>query len=208
MNNNKFLSIFEWINEEPQQYGCIMLEADISDWEAIHLSGIDENDIYVKPNCDEYGLEYTPHVTLLYGIHEDEIDPSVILDMMEQKLNPIEVEIKEIDVFENEEYDVVKYNVPLTKELQYYRNLFLESFENTQTFKDYKPHMTLCYCIKGTGPKYKKTLNKPFKVKFNKAIYSYHKKDGSDKLVRRVINIEPEINSISNDIVKSKIINK
>lgn len=196
---NKFLSVQQWLNEKKKEeeplYGCVMMEPrKIEGWEELHLAGIDEDDIYDTIN-GEYGKETQPHITILYGIHEDEVDPSVIVDMMEQKMKPVKVEISEIDIFENEKYDVVKYNVPVTKQLLKYRDMFLTSFENTQTFKDYHPHMTIAYVKPGTGKKYKKKLNNPFEVEFIRGVYSYHKivkGDEEPELIRRVVNVEPE----------------
>lgn len=206
---DKFLSIDNWLLEQKKEepvYGCVMMEpSKIKGWEENHLSGIDEEDVYVKPMDDSYGLEEQPHITVLYGIHEDEVDPSVVVDMMEQKMDPIKVQIKEIDVFENKEYDVVKYNVPVTKELQAYRDMFMESFANTQKFPEFHPHMTIAYVKPGKGKKYKKILNEPFDVRFVKAVYSYHKDGQQDELIRRVTNLEKKEEKRNDDsIVKSK----
>jgi hypothetical protein len=204
----KFTSIYQWINEQKsmkQTYGCVMMEpSKIKAWEELHLVGIDEKDLYEKINDDSYGVEHDPHITILYGIVEDSIDPSVIVDMMEQKMKPITVEINEIGVLENEEFDVVKYNVPVTAELKGYRDMFMKSFENKQTFDGYNPHVTIAYVKPGLGKKYKKMLDKPFKIKFNKGVYSYHKKENEPDLVRRVVNLEPKKESISSGVVKSK----
>ncbi len=135
--------------------------------------GIDEKDLYFKPGDDSYGLEQEPHMTLVFGIHEDEIDPNIVRDVMEQNLHPIKVMIKEISIFEQEEFDVVKYEIPVTPEIQRYRKLFLK-FPNTQEFPDYKPHMTIAYVKSGTGKKYAKKLEQPLIVIFNKAVYSLH----------------------------------
>lgn len=208
--NNKFISIKQWLFESKQKeqtFGCIMAEpSKIKDWEQIHLAGINENDLYEEVNDDSYGLEEQPHITVLYGIHENEVDPSVIVDMMEQKMEPFEAEISEIDIFENDKYDVVKYNVPITEQLQQYRDMFMDSFENTQKFKDYHPHITIAYVKSGQGKKYKKKLDEPFKIRFSKGVYSYHKHDyeEGDDLVRRVVNLEPEEQKMKDGIVKSK----
>jgi len=204
-----FLSIDHWLLEQKKEepvYGCVMMEpSKIKGWKENHLDGIEEDDVYIKPSDDSYGLEEQPHITVLYGIHEDEIDPSVIVDMMEQKMKPIKVQITEIDIFENPEYDVVKYNVPVTPELQAYRDMFIESFPNTQTFPDYHPHMTIAYVKPGTGKKYKKILNEPFDVRFVKGVYSYHKDGQKDELIRRVVNLEEKKKEEDKDsIVKSK----
>jgi len=206
----KFVSMYKWLNEqkmEEELYGCIMMEPNkINGWKKNHLDGIEEKDIY-KPLDDSYGLEEIPHITVLYGINEDEVDPSVIVDMIEQKMKPITVEISEIDVFENEEYDVVKYNVPVTEELKKYREMFLNSFENTQTFHGYKPHITIAYVKPGTGKKYKKILDQPLKIKLTKGVYSYHKieKGNEDELIRKIVNLEPEEKQFTDSgLLKSK----
>lgn len=210
----KFQSIKNWLIEQKKKeeptYGCVMMEPKkIKGWEKNHLEGIDEKDVFIKPSDDSYGLEEKPHITILFGIHEDEIDPSVVIDMIEQKMEPIKVQISEIDVFEKEEYDVVKYNVPVTKKLQRYRDMFMDAFENTQTYSKFNPHITIAYVKPGTGKKYKRKLSVPFEVYFNKGVYSYHKlnakEDEKDDLVRRVINLEPEKKEKMDDgIIKSK----
>jgi len=208
---NKFLSIHQWMNEKKKEkdplYGCVMMEPKkIKGWKENHLDGIEEDDIYEEG--DDYGLEEQPHITILYGIHEDEVDPSVIVDMMEQKMEPVTVSIDEIDIFENEKYDVVKYNVPVTRQLKEYRDMFMNAFENTQTFSGYHPHMTIAYVKPGTGKKYKTKLKEPFNVQFVKGVYSYHKppKDGEEpELTRRIANLEPEdTGKLDDKIIKSK----
>ncbi len=206
----KFISFNNWVfenkdNKDPEEeientddlkeepvYGCVMMDAKIDNWEEYHLSGIDEKDLYEKPNDDSYGLEETPHVTIVYGIHEDEIDPQTIADVMEENMEPMTLAVTEIDVFEGEEYDVVKYNLPLTEQLKTYRALFMK-FPNTQTFDEYHPHMTIAYVLPGKGEKYKRSLREPFKIKFTKAVYSWHSdSDDPDKLSRKVVNLEKD----------------
>jgi 2'-5' RNA ligase len=178
----QFQSLEDWLKESKIQneptYGCVMLYADMPNWEEDHLEGIEEKDIYIKPYNDSNGLEEEPHVTLVYGIHEDEIDPQVVYDVMEQNLHPVKVKIEEIGFFETPDCDVVKYDVPITSELKKYRNLFMK-FPNTQEYPNYKPHMTIAYVKKGTGKNYAKKLEEPLIVMLNKGVYSWHeKKDG------------------------------
>ena len=214
-NIYKFVSKTQWLNEQQSiepLYGCIMLEpTEFKDWEENHLNGIEDDDLYTELNDDSYGLEMQPHITLLYGIHEDKIDPSVIIDMMEQKLKPLTIEIKDIDVFENDKFDVVKYNVPITDQLQEIRDLFMESFENTQTIDKYNPHVTIAYVKPGLGKKYKKQLNEPFKLTLDKGVYSYHKEnheDGDDN-IRRMVNLNNKNDkNNSSSFIKSKPLNK
>jgi 2'-5' RNA ligase len=196
----KFLSLDNWLLEketkkdkkEEPTYGCVMLEAKIPDWEEYHLAGIDEDDVYIKPYDDSYGLEDQPHITIVYGIHEDEIDDETIGNIIKENVRPLTLKVDEVDIFEGEEYDVVKYNIPLTDELQRYRDLFMK-FPNTQTFPNYNPHMTIAYVKPGEGIKYKRKLRDPFEVTFTKGVYSWHENpEDPDDRRRKVINLEDE----------------
>lgn len=179
MRKYKFETIKKWLTEQQTEsnndsFGCVMLDAKISDWEEYHTSGIDPKDIMVKPYDESYGIENNPHVTILYGIHEDEVDPMTIMDIIKENLEPVTVEITNISIFENEEYDVVKYDVPVTPQLQKYRDMFEKTFSNTQTFPGYHPHVTLAYVKPGEGKKYVKELADPFMITFGKGVYSFH----------------------------------
>lgn len=184
-----FQTINEWLNEQKDEktYGCVMMDAKIPDWESIHASGIDPKDVYIKPYDDSYGIEDNPHVTVIYGIHEDEIDPEVIHGIIQNEMGPVTVTIDEISTFENDEYDVVKYDVPVTDELKQYREKFEKNYPNTQTFPEYHPHVTLAYVKPGEGKKYAKKLEEPFEVTFDKGVYSFHQKnkDGEIETMRK-----------------------
>nr|HPI82665.1 2'-5' RNA ligase family protein [Candidatus Paceibacterota bacterium] len=137
-----------------------------------------------------YGLEEQPHITVVYGIHEDEIDPETVASVIKANMKPLTVTIDEIDIFEGKEYDVVKYNVPVNDQLKKYRELFLK-FPNTQTFPEYHPHMTIAYVKPGMGKKYKRKLREPFEVTFTSGVYSYHDNpDDPEDFTRKVYNLE------------------
>jgi 2'-5' RNA ligase len=156
-------------------YGCVMLYTEVSDWNK-RLEIIEKEDIY-DDEFKDYGLEHTAHCTLLFGLHLDECEPEEVKEFM-KTFKPIEVTIKEISIFKGDDYDVVKYDVPVTEELQMYHDLLERRFPNTQTFPDYHPHMTISYVLPGEGKKYAKKV-KPFKIIFTSAVYSY--KGTSDK---------------------------
>lgn len=165
-----FTSFSKWLNEratERLEYACLMMGAAIPDWNK-KISIVKEEDLYKEG--DDFGYEKEPHVTIVYGLHDDEIFLRDFLRYVED-LFPIEVTITTIGVFDKgNDYDVVKYDVPLTEDLLDYRKFFM-SWPNTQTFPDYHPHMTIAYVKKGEGKKYAQKV-KPFKVLFNTAIYS------------------------------------
>jgi len=198
----KFLSIDEWLNEkkasdpsknkEEKTFGCVMMDTKIPDWEEYHTAGIDEEDVYIKPHDKSYGLEEQPHITVVYGIHEDEIDEETIANVIKENMKPLTVTIDAVDIFEGDEYDVVKYNVPVTDQLMEYRKLFLK-FPNTQSYPDYHPHMTIAYVKPGTGKKYKRKLREPFEVTFTMGVYSWHDNpEDPNEFKRKVINLEED----------------
>lgn len=158
---SKFL-LFESIKYD---YGCVMLKFDIDkkQWKEL-TSIIEKKDIY------KYGIENKPHLTILYGLKSGvslEDIKSIFYDID----NPINLEIKGIDIFENEEFDVVKLNV---KKNSILNKLFNRASElpNDNIYKEYNPHITIAYVKKGTGKKYK---DKSYKLEINnidRAIYS------------------------------------
>ena len=156
--------------EKRIEYGCAMLEADVSTWKEDHLSIVDEKDIYDNDD-NEYGYCDHPHMTLLYGIHPDEVTLDEISEAFEA-VKPMNMTIDKISIFETDDkdYDVVKYDVPVTDELKEYHDMF-EEFPNTQDFPEYHPHMTLAYVKKGEGKKYTQGVE-PFEVTFNEGTYS------------------------------------
>ena len=199
-----FKSFNDWLTEgahkstdDEPKFGCVMMDAKIDNWEEFHLDGIDDDDLYLKSGDDSYGKETQPHITILYGIHEEEVDPQRMGDMMEHYMERAILPITEIDIFENEDYDVVKYNIEVTPQLQRYHDLFMK-LPNTQTFDKFQPHMTIAYVKPGLGKKYKSTLRDPFKVIFDKAVYSWHpnkdkkKSTDPDKLSRKVVNLKKD----------------
>jgi 2'-5' RNA ligase len=166
----KFTSFKTWLFERKNdnlEYDCLMLGADIPNWNE-KISIVDKDDVYETE--DDYGYEKSPHVTIIYGIHPNEVDKEELYKEI-KKLKPIKATIEKISFFECDDYDVVKFDVPVTPELKEYRKTFMK-FPNTQDYDDYKPHMTISYVKKGKAKKYAQKLEKSFKVTFNKGIYS------------------------------------
>jgi len=203
---NKFITLKQWISmneqkkEKEKTYGCVMLEAQVNDWDTIHLAGIEQKDLYNDEN-DEYGLEEIPHMTLIYGIHEDEIDAPIIRETIKANIESFTVEINKIGYFETDEYDVVKYDIEPTKQMLKYRDIFLKSFENTQTYKSFHPHMTIAYVKKGEAKKYAKKLDESFEVTFTRGVYSYHTEvNGELENKRSVIRLKKETDGDEPDL--------
>ena len=159
------------INEADGQtydYGCAMLYFDMPQMHNLHES-IDENDIFTKDGDRTFGLETEPHVTLLYGLHPD-IDHEEVVKTCQNQKYP-NLTLKNASCFNNDEYDVLKFDVD-SPELHKV-NAELSKFPHTTNFPDYHPHSTIAYLKKGAGQKYVDLLNgQTHQVTPNKIVYS------------------------------------
>lgn len=112
-------------------------------------SYIDRRDVY-NNNEGNYGLEETPHVTLLYGLHKgvDLVDVIKVVDKFTFTL----LKVGNVSKFDNPEYDVLKFGVegPHLADC----NKALKKLPNKSTFPNYVPHLTIGYLKKGTADKY------------------------------------------------------
>ncbi len=157
------------------KYGCVMLGFEIPEetWKKAQ-DIISDNDITTKEGL---GREMDPHVTILYGIHSDVPDEDVEA-LIDELISP-EIRFNHLSIFENPEFDVVKYTIR-NKALEKMNKMFKE-LPYTNDFPKYEPHVTLAYVEKGKGSKYSQTLkgDLDFKLKPTEIIYS--KADGTKK---------------------------
>lgn len=117
---------------------------------------IDKDDIYYgeegeEDNGWEYGLEKESHVTLCPCL-----DLTVSAKDLKPYLHPLKdykCVFKNISVFENEKYDVLKADVYCPNMVKTNKEIGKDFTYNTE-FKDYHPHMTIAYLKKGTAGKY------------------------------------------------------
>ena len=145
-----------------------MVEVPVKNWNEITYT-INKDDLY-EVEGENYGISENPHLTLLYGLK-----PNITKEQIEEVLkrvidgDKIIIEIENIDTFDNDSFDVVKFNIKKTEQLQ---RIFdaLSELPNENTFPDYKPHMTIGYVKKGLGEKYKKPYR--HKVSSNEICYS------------------------------------
>lgn len=160
----KHLKKYQLYTEGRQyEFGCLMLDFEFPDWTSL-LAKIDKEDLY-KPDEGRYGIEDKPHITVLYGFHDEVVSKTITDKLGELLFMPINITIDGIDIFENQDYDVVKLNVE-SEELRHLNKLCSE-LPHTTDYPDYKPHMTLAYVQKGLGSKYKENLKLSFKIKPN-----------------------------------------
>jgi len=105
-----------------------------------------------------YGREDDPHVTVKYGIHSTyptEIKPYL------REVDKITIKLGKVSLFSNpdSDYEVVKIDIIDKGGLRKLNRLISENLEHTDSFPEYKPHITLAYVKKGTGKNY--TGNSP-----------------------------------------------
>lgn len=135
------------------EYGCAMLYFDFPEISTIHNS-IDPNELYEEEEDRTYGLENEPHTTLLYGLH-NEVSAKQISIVL-NKFTFSTCKIYNASLFENEKYDVLKFDVKgeSLKEC----NKKLCELPHTNDFPNYHPHLTIGYLKPGCGKKYVKML--------------------------------------------------
>lgn len=165
----KFKDFLMEVSGNTYKYGCAMIYFDFPEMEKLH-SMIDPNDIFEDDEDKTYGLEDEPHCTLLYGLHKE-----VTLDEVNEIINRFEFgpcEIHNASLFENEKYDVLKFDVK--NENLNKCNEKLCELPYTTDFPDYHPHMTVAYLKPGTGKKYTQKLKEiTYSLEPSHAVYSH-----------------------------------
>ena len=66
--------------DKEYDYGCLMLKTPMENWNK-WLSFIDKEDIY-NDETGTYGLEYEPHITILYGFLDSK-EYDIKIDILE-----------------------------------------------------------------------------------------------------------------------------
>jgi len=166
-------------NKKVNGFGCVMIYLEFPDFEDIQ-SKIDKKDIYTDPDDPSFGLESNPHVTLLYGLHEEVTDKQVEDIVTKYKFS--NVKIKNISCFENENFDVLKFDSVKHKPMVDC-NIELSKLPNTNEYPDFNPHLTVAYLKPKTGKKYVDMFKDlKFELKPTKIVYS--KTDGSEKIFK------------------------
>jgi len=159
--------------------GCLMTYIDINNWNDL-LNNINKNDLYTEED-EEYGLEFNPHITILYGFELDKVNTSDI-DNILKNIKQISVKTNGISLFENDKYDVLKIDI-VSDDLNKLNRICLNHL-NTNKYPTYEPHMNIAYLKKGMGKKYMKKIKlKNTEFISSKFVYSYSNDKGNQKYI-------------------------
>ena len=161
------------INNE--SYGCLMIKIPIKNWDKI-LSKIKKEDLYLNKDSIRDGLETNPHITVLYGFHQG-TDIKKLKKLLKDKT--VNLSIDKMSLFENEDCDVLKFNV-ISDDLIELNKLMRNNFEYTSNFPNYIPHLTIAKIKKGKGKKY---IQKVKKLEINN-INSFIFSDNNDNEIK------------------------
>lgn len=110
---------------------------------------VKSNGILIDAPDEEFGLEHTPHVTVLYGLKNEEDYFALKKDA--EKIKPFKIKIGEVSSFRREgvPHDVLILKI-VSPELSKLHESIKETYDNNYKYPDYNPHCTLSYIKKGT----------------------------------------------------------
>ena len=160
-----------------RKYGCLMVSygIDDSDWNQIHNKIGFHRDVYNNDE-NEYGIEYRPHITLLYGLHDGEFKMEDLKSIL-PPIHEMTVLLTGISHFECPEYDVLKFDVDAPKYNEM-NDRIRSAFPYTNDYPDYVPHMTISYLKPKTAARY--NYNK-LSIPVSPKEYRYGYADGHDE---------------------------
>lgn len=115
-------------------------------------ASIPEADLYTDPKDASYGRETEPHITALYGIENDDVEP---VRQALAGIGPVTAKLGKVSAFENADrpYDVLKIDID-SADLHRVNAALKAGTKFSSDFPDYKPHLTLAYVKKGMAKKY------------------------------------------------------
>lgn len=176
-----FLDLLYEISNKAYDYGCVMVYFDFPELKDIQ-SNIKENDLR-----EDFGLEDEPHVTLLYGLHEEVTLADVKKEIDNITFGPLT--LYNVSLFENEDFDVLEFDVK-GKGIRA-ANKRLQNLPFTSNYIDYNPHCTVAYLKPGKGKQYVEMFkDQTYEIVPKEGMYSSGGEDGKKQTFQ--IQIEKE----------------
>ena len=143
-----------------EKYAFLMIDYETPEFIKKIQRQIPESELYLPDDPDspwKYGLETETHVTVAACLDND-----VDLDILKKYLKPLEsykLMIKDVSVFRNAYFDVLKCSVDCDN-LFKTNNAISDDFELHTEFTEYHPHITIAYMRKGMADKYRRHIMK------------------------------------------------
>lgn len=133
-------------------YGWISIDIpkEISKYCVEFGEEIPDEELYVEED-GEFGRETESHITVKYGLHTK--DAEEVKEVLEGQEGG-EVELSNINIFKNDDYDVVKIDIK-SKDLHRLNKQISDNLKATDSHPVYHPHITIAYVKPGEGKKYK-----------------------------------------------------
>lgn len=156
--------------------GVVMMKTPLKDWEKI-LGLLKPSDVS-DTRWNNLRTETWPHITVLYGLHDDRVDD--VMKLLSGIEKPVSYRIVDVSVFQSKYCDILKFGIE-SEELTRLHQL-LKQFPNSNTYSGYSPHMTIAYVRKGNGKNYSGKLKKP--VELNGLEFVYSQSDGRKNVAR------------------------
>lgn len=145
---NEYTKLME-ASKQTYDYACAMVYVKFPMLEVIQ-EFIESDDVYTEEGDSTYGLETEPHITLLYGLHEEVNSEDIFETIKQFEFQPIK--LTKVSSFGNEKYDVLKFTVD--SNVLHNINGALTKFPHTTSFPDYNPHLTIGYLKPGMAKAY------------------------------------------------------
>jgi 2'-5' RNA ligase len=158
--------------ENRYDYGCVMANLDEEDTKKIvkfNQDIIPDDIVFHSEGDSTYGREIKPHITIKYGLINSYTKPQ--MRRILRNTTPFTIRINGISLFENTEYDVIKFDVD-SPELRRLNELFSRLPNHDSHADMYRPHITLAYVKPSMAKKYVKSPSKGAVLKVKTIEYS------------------------------------
>ena len=150
---------------------------------------IDKEDLF--EDDDDTGIEEDSHVTVLYGVHDNQNDK---VKALLESVFKMDGELVKLHIFENERFDVLVVKVE-SKGLRDLNDRLKNSLKYTNDYPDYKAHATVAYLKSGKGKKYLKDFKKTDCV-FDRIFYNNSDNSHSEKIDLKKNDIDEMLKGI------------
>lgn len=162
-----------------RQYAFLMIDYDTPELIKDIQKKLTDDDLYVEKDNDDFGIEDETHVTLVPCLDND-----IDLNELKKLLKPLkdyEIMLRNISLFRNDKYDVLKCDVVSMNLIDTNRKI-TDRFTTHSDFKEYHPHTTIAYVKKDHGDNFTEDLLSPMIVLKPKCFhFSYVDDNGKEK---------------------------